>query len=169
MNRFSWVLTAAAIAAGLGMSDGAQAATATKNYFQNATGFCQPALPVFDTNVRKRPTAVANEGTSNAFVSCSMVTSAEESTGISRIDLVLYNRAVAPLNVTCSLVHSYEAGGLIVPKTVAIPAGARGFLVWTTADVGNPASIAFANFSCDLPAGVEIGYAFYRYSYEIGA
>lgn len=168
MNRVSFVLGTAAIAAGLGMGGGAQAATASKTHYQNATGFCQAALPVFDGNIRKRPTAVANQGTTNAFVSCSMVTSAEATTGISTMNLVLYNRNATAIDVTCSLVHSFQSGGLIVPKTLTIPANARGFLIWTPADVGGGTSLKYANFSCNLPGNIDVGYAYYDYTYEIG-
>ena len=38
-----------------------------------ATAICQGALPAFETAIRKRPLAVQNEGTTNAFVTCSFV------------------------------------------------------------------------------------------------
>ncbi len=169
MKHIPLVLGTAAVIAGLGMSGGAQALTATKKFYQNATGFCQPSLPAFDGNIRKRPTAVANEGTSAAFVSCSGPTSAEDTTGVSSLNLVLYNRTAAAISVTCSLVDSFTAGGLVVPKTVSIPANNRAFFTWTLADVGSPPSMQWANFNCGLPPSTDVGYLFYDYTYDIGA
>lgn len=167
MKLFSLLIATTAIGVGLGMSNDVQAATATRLYFQNASGICQPALPVFDGNIRKRPTAVANEGTSNAFVSCSSQTQAESTTGIGTISLVLYNRTAAPISATCSLVHSFQTGGLIIPKTLSVPANNRVFFDWTAAEVSFT-SVRFANWSCNLPPGVDVGYAIFNYSEEIG-
>lgn len=167
MNCILFHLGTAAIVAGLGMVHEAHAATSPRLNFQNAAGFCQPALPAYEGSIRKRPTAVANEGSSNAFVSCSSLTQAEDSTGMSEIYLVLYNRTAAPINATCSLVHSYQAGGTIIPKTLSIPANDRAFFQWTAAEVGFP-SIRFANWSCNLPPGVDVGYSWFMYSEEVG-
>jgi len=169
MNRFSLITGATLLVAGFGMTGTAEAATATRLHFENATGFCQSALPIFDGNVRKRPTAVANEGTSNAFISCSMAASANGSTGIEVISLFIYNKTAVAVNVTCSLVNHYQAGGTVVPKTQSVRAIGIAEFVWTRGDVGNPASMKYANFSCNLPPGTEVGYGYYRYSYEIGS
>ncbi len=66
--RFATLSAAAALALGSGYAPQANAVSMAAN----ATAFCQTALPVFDGNVRKRPLAVTNEGTSNAFISCSI-------------------------------------------------------------------------------------------------
>lgn len=167
MHRISFFVGTAAIVAGLGMGHEAHAATSPRLNFQNAAGFCQPALPAYEGSIRKRPTAVANEGSSNAFVSCSSLTQAEDSTGISEIYLTLYNRTAAPISATCSLVHSFQAGGAIVPKTLSIPANDRQFFQWTAAEFGLE-SIQFANWSCNLPPGVDVGYSWFMYSEEVG-
>ena len=146
----------------------ANADTATKRYYQNATGICQASLPSFEGAIRKRPTAVANEGASSAFVSCSAPTSSEASTGITQVSIVLYNRTASAIPVTCTFVHSFQAGGTLVPKSISVPANSRAFLNFTTADVGNPASLAFANFNCALEPGTDVGYVYYNYTYEIG-
>ena len=168
MNRRALLFAVTTLAAGLGATTNARAAVAQTVHYQNATGFCQPALPVFEGNIRKRPTAIANEGTSNAFVSCSMTSLPEAGAAIELPTLAVYNRTAADIDVTCSLVHSYEAGGLVVPKTLSIPAGDREFFEWTLADIGDPPSFDFLNFNCNLPVGVDIGYGYYYYSYEIG-
>ncbi len=157
-----------AVGAGIGMPGAVEAATSQGRYFQNATGFCQPSMPVYDGNIRKRPTAVANEGTGNAFVSCSMPTSSEMSSGIVNLYLALYNRGTAAVDVTCNLVHSYQAGSQVFPRTLPISPGSRTFFSWLRVDVTAQPSLQFANFNCNLPPGVEIGYGYYHYDYEIG-
>lgn len=146
----------------------ASAATSTTRYYQNAAGICQASLPSFEGAIRKRPTAVANEGASSAFVSCSAPTAAESSSGITEISVVLYNRTAGAIPVTCTFVHSFQSGGTLVPKTVSVPANSRAFMSWTPADVGNPASLRFANFNCALEPGTDVGYVYYFYTYEIG-
>ena len=169
MDRSTPAVAALALVLGIAASPASLAATSTRNHFQNAAGMCQAALPVFEGNIRKRPTAVANEGTAPAFVSCSMETAAESSTGVSELILVLYNRNASAVSVTCSLVHSFQSGGTVVPKTLSLPGnGERTFFIWTPADVGNPTSLRFANYSCGLPVGVEVGYGLYVSTYEIG-
>lgn len=166
MNKIASLGIAIAMV-GAGMGD-AMSATTRGRYYQNAAGICQASLPSYEGAIRKRPTAVANEGSSSAFVSCSAPTSAESSTGIEQIYVVLYNRTGAAIPVTCTFVHSYQAGGTLVPKTVSVPANNRAFLSWTRADVGDPASLTFANLNCALEPGTDVGYMYYYYTYEIG-
>lgn len=166
MNKIASLGVAAALFAAI-MSD-ASAATSTTRYFQNATGICQASLPSFEGAIRKRPTAVANEGTSSAFVSCSVPTAAEDSTGITLIYLALYNRTANPVSVTCSYVNSYQSGGTIVPKTVTLSPNGRTFMQWSLADLGSATNIDFVNFNCALQPGTDVGYVTYYYTYEIG-
>ncbi len=166
MNKIASLGVAAALFAAV-MSD-ASAATAQGRYFQNAAGICQASLPSYEGAIRKRPTAVANEGSSSAFVSCSAPTSAESSQGITQVYAVLYNRTAAAIPVTCTYVHNYQSGGTIVPKTISVPANSRAFLSWTPADVGATSTMSFANFNCALEPGTDVGYVYYFYNYEIG-
>lgn len=159
---------AAAVALLGGAMGTADAVVASKRFYQNAAGICQASLPSFEGAIRKRPTAVANEGASSAFVSCSAPTSAEQTIGVTQISVVLYNRTASAIPVTCTFVHSFQSGGTLAPKTISVPANSRAFLNFTPADVGNPASLAFANFNCALEPGTDVGYVFYNYDYEIG-
>ena len=167
MNKIASLGIAIAVVC-VGMTD-AIAATSTGRYYQNAAGICQASLPSYEGAIRKRPTAVANEGSSSAFVSCSAPTSAEGTTGVTEISVVLYNRNASATPVTCTFVHSFQAGGTLVPKTISVPSNGRAFLTYTPADVGNPTSLRFANFNCALEPGTDVGYVFYYYTYEIGA
>lgn len=151
------------------VSADAAAETIRRFVVQNATGFCQAALPVFDGQIRKRPTAVANEGTSNAFVSCSMQGNpVDDNHLIDDIAIVLYNRGAGDISVTCNLIDGFQAGATLHPKTLVVPAGAREFFVWTPSEIGRT-EIDFPNFNCNLPVGVEIGYGYYYQTYEIGS
>src|SRR5690554_342572 len=46
-----------------------------------ATAICQGALPAFETQIRKRPLALQNEGEANAFVTCSFNNPGQNSGG----------------------------------------------------------------------------------------
>jgi hypothetical protein len=146
----------------------ASAATTTEVFFQNATGVCQPTLPVFEGNIRKRPVIVANEGTSNAFVACSLETDPNGTRPFTDVDVVIYNQTAADVDVTCSLVHNFTTGGPVIPQTLTVPASDRAFFSFSAADAG-VTELSFANFNCNLPPGTGIGYMYYFYEVEIGA
>ncbi|MEP6633113.1 MAG: hypothetical protein ABJA62_02800 [Luteimonas sp.] len=162
------MLAGTLVVAGTSAQD-AFAVTASRTYFNNAAGICQPALPAFDGNIRKRPTAVANEGTATAFVSCSFSSNAEDTLGASSVQLTLFNRTASAVSVTCTMNPNYYAGGVIpfIPKTISMPAGRTDFL-WNASENGGN-NFLFMNFSCALPPGVDVGYGFYNYNVNVGA
>jgi len=169
MNRFTVGMGIAAMLSTAGI---AHAATDNKGHYQAGSGFCQPALPTFDGNIRKRPTAIANEGTALAFVSCSAQKSFNDSSGYTdnepSYSLVIYNRTSAAVNVTCSLVNSFQAGSTAFPKTISVPANNRSFFTWDAATDNGGTEWQFPNFSCGLPPGTEVGYILYNFDDEIG-
>ena len=59
----------------------ADAAVENLQIQSNATGLCQGALPVMEANLRKRPLAVVNEGSTAAFVTCSFTTVMDQGGG----------------------------------------------------------------------------------------
>lgn len=169
MNRLTVGLGIAAMLSTAGI---AHAATDNKAIYQAGSGFCQPALPTFDGNIRKRPTAIANEGTALAFVSCSAVKSFNDSAGFSDNEpeyrLVIYNKTAAPVDVTCSLVNSFQAGSTTFPKTLTVQANNRVFFTWNAVADNGGTEWQFPNFSCGLPPGTEVGYILYNFDDEIG-
>jgi hypothetical protein len=172
MRTPSSLLGLALVLAGTALAaPSAMALTSTRHYYQNASGICQSALPVFDGNIRKRPTAVANEGTANAFVSCSVPTNAESSLDITSFTVVLFNRTGADQTVSCTYVSSYsQVTSTLVPKSVTVPANDRAFLTFSTSDLpGPPSNLYFGNFSCNLLPGTDVGYIYYDYSVDVGA
>lgn len=159
MNRSMLAVAFAAMVAGIATS---QEASAMERYnLTNGVGACQGALPTYESNLRKRPTAIANEGSANAFVSCSL---AQDWFGNSAYyGLVVNNNGAADVNVTCTFAAGIKLNGnslfmpTLLPKTFPVPAGAHASVQWTSADNGNEPLPRSGNWSCNLPVGTEIG------------
>lgn len=127
----------------------------------NATGMCQSALPVFDTQIRKRPLGVNNEGGSNAFVSCSIPIGYNPESVDNGV-VIVTNRNAEAVIVSCTLVDGVIAEiGIpdlpaFYPQTVAALPGVITPIVWDPADHGLESFHSYQNYSCNLPSGVEI-------------
>lgn len=126
----------------------------------NATAFCQGALPAFDTEIRKRPLAVRNEGDAGAFVSCSIpVNYAGANTGV---HVYLVNRDTETATVDCTFVDGIvtEFGGpnfpVYYPQSIALLADAGEILSWEASEFELASFSSIANISCVLPPGTEI-------------
>ena len=122
----------------------------------NAAGSCQGNLPASDTNLRNRPLAIKNEGSSNAFVTCSVTTPHNQDT-VDDAVVILTNTTAAAINVSCTFVD----GGLqpnvaFYPKTVTLAPNAFTPIIWTPEEFSLTTFSAFANFSCNVPPGVEL-------------
>src|SRR5690606_26295860 len=72
----------------------------------NASGACKSALPVLDGNIRSRPLGVRNEGTSHAFVSCSLP--AEHGSRISLAGIFVTNSGSETVTVNCTMVNGRQ-------------------------------------------------------------
>ncbi|HST43965.1 MAG TPA: hypothetical protein VLK29_01945 [Luteimonas sp.] len=135
----------------------ARALDVDRSYLSHGTANCQAALPVFDGNIRKRPKAIANEGTSAAFITCDFENGPNGLRKISGVAIYLKNRSAATAVVNCTLVQGfgdtqYEAN---VTKSQELAADGEGALVWTSDDyAGNRLTVP--STSCSLPPGVEI-------------
>ncbi|MEO6250913.1 MAG: hypothetical protein ABIO59_09580 [Luteimonas sp.] len=169
MNRMNVVLAAATVLTGLVASGGANAVTVSRVDFSHASGFCQGALPSFDTNIRKRPLAVANEGTATAFVSCSMEKERNDAK-ITEATLKVFNRGTASADVSCTLVHGFQSSfsPTYISKTATVDAGGSAFISWLPVDNAG-ANYSWLNWSCSLPPGTDIGYGYVRYTEDVGA
>lgn len=151
MNRIPLLVIAAVVCAAFipSRADAVQV-------LQNASGACKSALPVFDGNIRNRPTAVANEGASNAFISCSME---DRIGGVNRLPGIwLHNSGASAVSATCTLVTStpVDSNVRFYTKTQTFNAGTGNYLLWDAADNGGANYASLINFSCNLPPGVEI-------------
>jgi hypothetical protein len=151
----------------------ATAETVSRTQVQNGTGACQAALPNYEGNIRKRPLAISNEGTSPAFVSCSMKSDDYYAALNEYNGVQLSNRGSASANVNCTLV----AGGTApvatanyYPKSIAVPAGESVVLPWDPAvDNADAPFQNSLNWSCSLPPGVDINVVFTNIAEEVGA
>lgn len=133
----------------------------------NATGACQGALPNFEGHLRKRPTGIVNQGTSNAFVSCSTTQNWNNPAPAEIFGVVLTNTTGAPLTVDCTLSAGVNYIGFMAPtlfpKSFEVPAGETEEFQWNAEDDnGGMAFPASLNVSCNLPAGAELGSVYYH-------
>jgi hypothetical protein len=171
MNRTAITLGVVAALAAASVSPSAAAVTVTRDSLSHGTANCQSALPVFDGNIRKRPAAVANEGTGIAFVTCDSENISNSGTGFSAINVFFRNRAGADgITVSCTLVDAVFTAGLTVTKVSGAMAagGAIGLVSWGTADNSGNNIIAPA-VSCALPPGVDISFTNFVYPVDVGA
>lgn len=171
MNRHSFVPGSLVLAVGMAMSGQASAVTVTRDYLSHGTANCQSALPVFDGNVRKRPMAVANEGTTTAFITCDSESINNTGTGFTEVAVYLRNRAgAAGITVGCTLVEgAFIATGSFPKTSGAIPgAGGTSQIIWTIADNANNVFVSPA-VSCALPPGVDISLMQFKYAEDVGA
>jgi hypothetical protein len=158
---------ALAILATLAASDTRAGNVRTRWFSGNATSFCQSALPVFDGNVRKRPLAVQNEGTGNAFVTCSFTGQATE---LADIAVFAINNTDVSVSLTCTAV----TGGVVTnntynTKTIAIPAFGIQGVGWIGADYGGSVpGVGLFSVSCNLPPGVGIARASIEFQEFVG-
>jgi len=133
-----------------------------RSTFQNAVGACNGALPGFEGSLRKRPLAIANEGTSNAIVSCTLAIDQTQSEGNAIVGVVLINRSAQLVAVSCTFVDGSapEVPGAILPtyyiENIALSAGQGSSLFWEAADHGLTEFSVLGSASCSLPPGVEI-------------
>lgn len=127
----------------------------------NATGPCNGALPAFEGALRKRPLALRNEGSSSAFVSCSMQSDGGENPGYQTALITFVNRNASSAAVDCTMVAGIvaelgEGAPTFFPKTLGVPAGTAGIMTWVAADFELETFDNWLNFTCSLPPGVEM-------------
>jgi len=135
------------------------AAPARGGDWSNAVDICQGSLPSFEGALRKRPLAIANEGTSTAFVSCSIRTSfGDDVTGIV---VVMINRGASNQTFSCTLVEGIALPYLgnppvYQPESTTIEAGNNGGFNWNYNADNDGDFYEIPNLNCSLPPGGEI-------------
>lgn len=129
--------------------------------WSNAVDICQGSLPSFEGALRKRPLAIANEGTTSAFVSCSIRTSISGLEEVTGIIVLLINRSASDQVFSCTLVEGvalpYTGNPPVYqPESIVIEAGDVSGLGWNyiADNDGDPYQIP--NLNCSLPPGGEI-------------
>lgn len=144
----------------------ADAATSPRNYQQNGGSACTGTLPTFEGALRKRPKAIANEGTTTAFVTCSALS---DQTGPRPTAVLAWftNRGAAAATVNCTMIDGDEFNGSTAfPKSKVFAAGLFDGMVWTPS---GPTFRASVSLSCALPPGVELNFFGHSVQEEIGA
>lgn len=160
-----------ALAAGLcTLALPASAEVIPKDYFINASGNCNGALPSFEGALRKRPQAVRNEGTTSAFVSCS-IPAADADDGYTLVGTYFTNSSGSGQTINCTMVDgtpAVETAAGFYPKSLVLPAGTTSFIAWSATEFALTRFNSWINFSCNLPAGTEISLIGGYYGFENG-
>jgi hypothetical protein len=143
----------------IGATTGATAAEVETSYFSHAAANCQSALPVFDGNIRKRPKALANEGTSIAFVTCAFEQTPTPPNKIVRVIQLALNRGGVARTVSCTLVDGIRDEVLSPSHTQTVTLNGNGVwaaLVWDADLMNEGTNYTSPALSCSLPPGVEL-------------
>lgn len=122
---------------------------------------CQGALPAFETQIRKRPLAVQNEGSSTSFVTCSFeFDAAESAAGAELVDTYFTNGTAVDKTVNCTAVTGWSGGtNEYVSLSTVVPANSAGEAnpFWLAEDFeGGGMASGLVSISCNLPTGVGI-------------
>lgn len=162
--------TALALAVGLcTLASPASAEIVAKDYFINASGNCNGALPTYEGALRKRPLAIRNEGTTNAFVSCSIPRSQADD-GYTLVGAYFTNSTGSDKTINCTLVDGAVGIGepALYPRSLILAAGTTNFIAWNSEEFELAEFASWINVSCNLPAGTEIGLIGGYYGFENG-
>lgn len=155
------VLTVA-VAAAYAAPTSAQTAPSLHSNASQPTARCQGALPVFETQIRKRPLAVQNEGSRNTFVTCSFEFDSGNAVDFAAtmVDTYFTNLSDEEADVTCTAVTGWQGGEneYVSFTTPVAPEGEeQGNLFWVGDDFeGGGLETGLVSISCALPPGVGV-------------
>lgn len=154
-------LVACALAIVIALSaPAARAGTVPHVLMQQAVGNCQAALPVYDAMLRKRPLAIVNEGSANAYISCALP--GEMNTGIGGVIGVEFgftNYNPEPVAVTCTLVNGDRAGAPTFTRTANVTADPVGvYAIGFSSEIHNGGQdfSPVVSASCVVPPNVGL-------------
>ena len=147
---------------------GAHAADVTRNQIRAAVDVCQGSLPSFEGALRKRPLAIANEGTTHAFIGCSLEANDQFNYRRTSVGAIFVNRGAAAATVNCTLVDGLlnRITPMYHAKSATIDPGDEAVLYWRNPEF--PDGFGFPNLNCALPPGVEIGWISDTYPESVG-
>ncbi len=160
---------ALAIVAVASFSPAAQAAPIARQIVGTAAGLCTPAFGPSEVAIRKRPLSVQNEGSTNAFITCSFSSQGQPTAAgvyVNSIDGAVHT-------VTCTGVTSYlTATNQYSVKSVDVgPGTGQEEIAWVPADfTGTTTNFPSSYFSvsCGLPPGTGVNDIYVSFSEEIG-
>lgn len=149
---------------------GGESAAIGRMDVQNATGHCQAALPVFDGQIRKRPLAIVNEGTSPAFVTCSLVGDYAAMNNTVLFQALVRNLGAATATINCTMIAGidYAEGPApaYAPQSIDVGAASQGLFSWFPPEAGGIQGTM--NLSCLLPPGTAINLTLRGYDEVVG-
>jgi len=137
----------------------------------NAGASCLPALPRYDGNVRKRPLAVVNEGTTSSFLTCNYTVdeyASDAHGGVERFDLTAKNQGNSASTVTCTAVIGVDDGqARYIIKSATLQPGERKKMEWKATDYSLPNGWEGpVNMSCLLPPNMGLNEGHVHWDYE---
>jgi len=150
----------------------ADAAVIERQEVRMSADVCQPALPAFDGNIRKRPLAMQNEGTSNAFVTCAFGGAFNGVPSQKTLTVGFTNITDTEITVNCTLVDA-QAGVInpeFFPKSIDVPPqGAPVTLLqWSAVADNGGVLFTYPAVSCVIPVGAGVVNTLHTFDEEIG-
>lgn len=122
-------------------------AASTRVLFIVPTAVCDAPLPQYDASLRKRPRAIANEGTSSIYVSCSAWTDAQ--TDELDVNLTFVSNGPAA-SIDCTMVSGNTNSPVYTVKSTDVYANGRDWISFSSLTGSTYA------LSCRLPPGIEM-------------
>jgi hypothetical protein len=168
MNRMGIVSGVVALAVGVGMGSSSHAATQQRQIQAQGGSACQLSIPTTDTKVRPKAIGFRNEGTTNAFVICSLPLPDARYGGIEIGASTLDGQL--PVNMSCTAVsgrHSPQMSVDYVTKSGQANGGQLWF-GWAPSDFSFNAG-GYISITCLLPAQVSIDSIDAYYDEDVGA
>ena len=118
----------------------------------SATAVCEAPLPIYDATLRKRPVAIANEGTSPIFISCALPTDHSGGVATSEVRVLFASRVQRTVN--CTIVAGVDSDLYREGRSVVVPAAGVASIQWNGIDKRGVAGAI--SLSCTLPPGTEV-------------
>lgn len=169
MSRASVLLSVLVTVAAIASPTTASAAEVERLVYQNGGSACTGALPTYEGALRKRPLAIVNEGTANAFVTCSLPVEEKNASFPMLGYLKVQNTSGVAVTIECSLVAGAQwEGSVVQPKSIPMSGNGALLVSWTPAEGATYLPRRTVNFSCLLPPGTGIAYAGKRYMEDVG-
>lgn len=119
----------------------------TRVQFIVPTAVCDAPLPQYDASLRKRPRAIANEGTSSIYITCSAAT--DTATDELDVNLTFVSNGPAAA-IDCTMVSGTNNNPVYTIKSTDVYANGRDWISFPSL-TGTTYAL-----SCRLPPGVEM-------------
>lgn len=162
------LLAVAVVASWLAGSVTADAAIVrSRSFYSTPVALCQSALPAFETQIRKRPLAVQNEGNANAFVTCAFTSQRR----VRRFEIYFIAYRPGVVSITCTGIAGHSPAGPFVTRTVTVGHTGQGVIDWRPSHFdqgGNEFQSGLFSVSCTLPPGGAIADTEVAFTEDVG-